>query len=259
MRAGLAAVVLAAGFGTRLRPLTDLLPKALCPVANVPLLDHALSKVTRLVGEVAVNAHAHHEQVSAHLEGGGVHLSVELPVPLGTAGALGLLREWVDGRSVLVVNADTWRSDPLDSFVEGWDGERVRLLVEETNAPSDFGTCRYVGAALMPWSAVRLLEAAPSGLYEVSWAAAERAGNLDLSLSTGDVVDCGTPLDYLRANLLANGGASVVGDGAEVQGTLVESVVWPGGFVGPGEVLTRSVRVGRDLTVPAVHRPKPAP
>jgi MurNAc alpha-1-phosphate uridylyltransferase len=46
----LCAVVLAAGYGTRLRPLTDRVPKALCPVGERPILDHALD----LVGELGL-------------------------------------------------------------------------------------------------------------------------------------------------------------------------------------------------------------
>jgi NDP-sugar pyrophosphorylase family protein len=46
----LAGVVLAAGLGTRFRPLTGLLPKALCPVANVPLVDLALERPRAVVG-----------------------------------------------------------------------------------------------------------------------------------------------------------------------------------------------------------------
>ncbi|HEU4350181.1 MAG TPA: sugar phosphate nucleotidyltransferase, partial [Actinoplanes sp.] len=51
---GVCAVILAAGEGRRLRPLTERLPKALCPVGNLPLLDHALRRVDGL--DVAVNA-----------------------------------------------------------------------------------------------------------------------------------------------------------------------------------------------------------
>ena len=58
----LVGVVLAAGEGQRLRPLTELRPKALCPINNTPLLDLAVARVRRHVAEVAVNAHhlAHH-------------------------------------------------------------------------------------------------------------------------------------------------------------------------------------------------------
>ena len=66
MADGLAGVVLAAGGGTRLRPLTRLVPKALCPIGNVPLLDRALTRLAAVPGaapgslagpdRVAVNA-----------------------------------------------------------------------------------------------------------------------------------------------------------------------------------------------------------
>ena len=59
-----AGVVLAAGAGTRLRPLTDLRPKALCPVGGRPLVDLALDRLAAEVGGLgpqwlAVNAHHH--------------------------------------------------------------------------------------------------------------------------------------------------------------------------------------------------------
>src|SRR4051795_9342462 len=105
--AGLAAVVLAAGAGERLRPLTHLRPKPLCPVANTALLDGALARVGAVVpaGAVAVNAHHHADQLRDHLaDRPDVHLSVEPDRARGTAGALGLLRSWLDGRAVVVVN-----------------------------------------------------------------------------------------------------------------------------------------------------------
>src|SRR5687767_16032024 len=94
---GVAGVVLAAGRGTRLRPLTGLRPKALCPVGNVPLVDLALERVRPAVTAVAVNLHHGRDALDAHLAG-DVHRSVEEDEPLGTAGALGQLRGWIDGR-----------------------------------------------------------------------------------------------------------------------------------------------------------------
>jgi MurNAc alpha-1-phosphate uridylyltransferase len=261
---GFAGVALAAGAGTRLRPLTFVRPKALCPVANVPLLDRALAHLREHTDRIAVNAHHHADQIAAHV-GGLVHLSIEQPEVLGTAGALGHLREWIGGRDVLLINADAYLAgqDPagrqaLAALVEGWDGERCRLLVVPTTAPGDFtldgAPVRYVGACLLPGPLVATLRATPSGLYEVLWRPELDAGRLDVVHHRGTAIDCGTPADYLRANLHASGGRAVVGSGALVEGTLRRCVVWPGAYVGPTEHLDECIRAGsRDdpLTVPA--------
>jgi NDP-sugar pyrophosphorylase family protein len=241
---GLAAVVLAAGAGTRLRPLTDLRPKALCPVVNRPLVDWALDRVTPYAGRAAVNVHHHRGQLLAHLANRSVHVSVEEPEALGTAGALGRLREWLAGDAVLLTNADAWSPEPapLASLVAGWDGQRPRLLCVRDGDRGDFGDLRYVGSALLPWSSVRELPAEPAGLYELSWARLYESGGLDLVVDRGTHVDCGTPADYLRANMIGSGGEPVVGDGAVVEGQVVRSVVWPGARVARNERLVDAIR-----------------
>ncbi len=247
MTRDLAGVVLAAGAGTRLRPLTALRPKALCPVGGVPLLDRALAGVTRATGtgpdDVAVNAHHLLEQVAAHV-GASVHLQVELPQALGTAGALGRLRGWTAGRDVLLANADAYLPSGLDDLVDGWDGERCRLLVREADGAGDFDGHDYLGACLLPWSLVSDLSDEVSGLYEVLWRGEHEAGRLDLAVTTDVAIDCGTPADYLRANLHASGGASVVGNGARVEGSVERCVVWDGAWVAPDEHLVDCVRAG---------------
>ena len=245
-----AAVVLAAGAGTRLRPLTNILPKALCPVDNVALVDLAIDRVRPLTPRIAVNVHHGRALVGAHLAG-RVHVSGEEPDVLGTAGALGQLRDWIDGRATVVVNADAWHRFDLSVLLDGWDGERVRLLAVEDAVRGDFGPLRQCGASIMPWSEVRLLPAAFAGLYEACWAPRWAEGRLELIACAGPFFDCGTPADYLAANLAASGGRSVVGEGARVEGELVRSVVWPGGVVHRGERLIDCIRAGEDVTVPA--------
>lgn len=241
-------MVLAAGAGTRLRPLTHLRPKALCPVGPAPLVDHAMERVAAVTPELAVNVHAGRDAMVDHLDG-RARLSVEAPFALGTAGALGALRDWIDGRPVLVTNADAWLPGGLGGLVAGWDGERMRLLCVDDPVRGDFGRRRYAGACLLPWSAVRDLPPEPLGLYEARWRAAFDRGALDLVDAAGPFVDCGTPADYLAANLAWSGGEPVVGDGAVVRGTLVRSVVWPGARVAEGEVLVDAVRAGAGVTV----------
>lgn len=242
--------MLAAGAGTRLRPLTYVRPKPLCPVANTPLVDHAIRRVAQHTPDIAVNVHAGRETMEQHLDG-RVHLSIEARQALGTAGGLGNLKPWLDGRDALITNADAFL-DAVDvvAFVDGWDRERVRLLVVEDAKHADFdGRYRYAGMCLMPAPAIAALDATPTGLYEMSWRAAQEDGRLDLVVHGGAFVDCGTPRDYLRANLLASGGESVVGPGALVEGVIERAVVWPGAVVYPAERLVDGIKATELLTV----------
>jgi NDP-sugar pyrophosphorylase family protein len=286
------AVVLAAGEGTRLHPLTLHVPKALCPVGNVPLLDGVL---TRLIGlglrgpdQVAVNACHHAEQIVSAVAA-RAHLSVETPPPLGTSGGVANLRDWIAGRGVLACNADALLTadDPAKvppaELVAGWHGDTVRLLVVPgtRDRPGEFGNprrWRFAGMSLLPWKVVRDLPSTPSGLVSTVWRPAEANGELELIPYRGQFIDCGTPADYLAANLLVASlfapdhrsenldGAlvdptatvrgrvskAVVGASAIIEGDLTRSVVWPAGYVGPDEHLSDAIRVGRNVTVQAV-------
>ena len=278
---GVCAVLLAAGEGLRLRPLTERCPKALCPVGNVPMLDRALDRVGGVglagPGSVAVNASYLADQVVAHT-GDRAHVSVEAGGPLGTAGALGQLREWIGGRGVLVGNSDAYLaglSEPpgLDivHLLSGWDGETVRLLGRpaEPGSKGEFGVWRFAGFSLLPWRYVRDLPARRAELVREVWRPAEAAGELRVIGFRGTYLDTGTPATYLAANLHAAGGGSlvadgatvtgkldkaVVGAGAQVHGSVTHAVVWPGGYVGPDEHLVNAVRAGRELTVSAEPR-----
>lgn len=257
----IAGVVLAAGFGSRLRPLTDVLPKPLCPVANEPLVDSAIAHVRTITGDVAVNVHHHRDRLQRHLEPLGVHLSIEDPEPLGTAGALGRLRDWIDGRPTLVHNSDAWHAaDLVHQLADGWDGERIRLLVVDPRPPmqADFadGTV-FAGVSLNPWRDIAKLEPVPTGLWEVCWRQADDEGRIERVRYDGPWFDTGTPSSYLAANLAANHGRSVVAPGATIEpgAEIVRSVVWEGATVAAGERLDEQIRIadleGRTLTVDA--------
>lgn len=245
-----AQVVLCAGAGTRLRPVTERLPKALCTVADRALVDWALDSPVATGLRRAANAHHLADQVQAHLEGRDVHVNVEQPVALGTAGALGALRAWLDGADVLVQNADAWIPDPPDDFVSGWDRTRPRLLVRRTAAAADFATFRFLGLSLLPATAVARLAAEPSGLYEVVWRAAWDAGELDLVEHDGVAFDVGTPTRLLAANLCAGAGRSFVHPTADVRAGLVSSVALPGAVVPEGPEARFLVCGPGDLRVP---------
>ncbi|MGC4852363.1 sugar phosphate nucleotidyltransferase [Micromonospora sp. DT4] len=273
------AVVLAAGEGTRLRPLTERVPKALCPVGNVPLLDRALSRLAGLgltgPARVAVNACYLADQVVAHV-GDRAHLSVEPGDPLGTAGGVANLRDWIDGRPVLVGNADAYLADPVTApgpdvaaLLDGWDRDSVRLLGQpaaDPGAPGTFAGHCFAGFSLLPWRLVRDLPVVFSDLVRAVWRPAEAAGTLDVVPYAGTFYDTGTPADYLAANLHAAAGGVLVDESATVTGSCVESVVgadarvggdvrrsviWPGATVRDGERLRDAIRFGDDGTVHA--------
>jgi mannose-1-phosphate guanylyltransferase/MurNAc alpha-1-phosphate uridylyltransferase len=269
-------VVLAAGEGQRLRPLTASVPKALCPVGNLPLLDHALRRLAGLglsgPAAVAVNAAYLAEQLVAHV-GGRAHLSVEPDGPIGTSGGIARLRPWIDGRGVLVGNADAYLHDPfrdpgkdIAALLDGWSGDTVRMLTKPC-FPGDtggFSGRRFAGFSLMPWRYVRDLAEVDSNLVRTVWRPAEAAGDLELIAYEGLYLDTGTPADYLAANLHAAAGGvladpsarvtgqadeSVLGAGALVEGTVTRCVLWPGAHVAAGESLTDAIRTASGLTV----------
>ncbi|GAA2391267.1 hypothetical protein Cme02nite_13750 [Catellatospora methionotrophica] len=269
---GVCAVVLAAGLGTRLRPLTMLRPKALVPVGNVTLLDRTLARLAEVgltgADRVAVNTHWLAGQIDEHVDG-RARLSFE-PEPLGTAGALGNLRGWIGGRAVLVLNADAYVAadapDDLAALLAGWDGDRVRMHGVKAGLPDPFHGYNFAGASLLPAADVAALADQPRELARTTWRPAEQAGRLDVVPLPGLYLDCGTPADYLAANLHAAGDrnlsgdgvrvtgqahGSVLGNGSQVDGAVRDCVLWPGAYVAPHEELYRVIRVGRDLTVPA--------
>jgi N-acetyl-alpha-D-muramate 1-phosphate uridylyltransferase len=245
MADSLAGIVLGAGAGTRLRPLTLVRPKPLCPVGDTPLVDLAIARVAPVTRDVAVNVHHGRSAMEEHLSG-RVHLSVEEPAVLGTAGALGRLRDWIAGRSVVVLNGDAWSPHDVVPLVEGWDGERIRLLVPGGGPLTPSSS---IAGALMAWSDVRDLRPEPSGLYEVLWRDADEEGRLEVVAAPEPFLDCGTPARYLEANLAASGGSNVIGRGAVVEGDVTRSVVWPGLHVRPDEVLRDAIRYADGRTV----------
>jgi mannose-1-phosphate guanylyltransferase/MurNAc alpha-1-phosphate uridylyltransferase len=275
-RVDVCAVVLAAGEGRRLRPLTATVPKALCPVGNVPLLDRALHRLAGLglsgPAAVAVNAAYLADRIVRHVDG-RAHVSVEPDGPLGTAGGIGKLRRWIDGRDVLVGNADAYLADPrrapgddLTALLDGWSGDTVRMLTlpVRPGETGGFSGRRFAGFSLLPWRYAGALGAEPGDLVRVVWRPAEAAGELELIGYGGDYIDTGTPPDYLRANLAAGpvtdasatvtGRAvdSVIGADAVVRGSVTRCVLWPDAVVAAGENLVDAIRTGTGLTVSGI-------
>ena len=173
--------------------------------------------------------------------------------------------DWIDGRDALIVNADAWSLDSLTGFLADRDRDRVSVLAHRTD---EFGPHIGVVATAIPWEFIRDLEPVPSGLYEVLWRDVHARDELDVVRSDSPFVDCGTPADYLRANMdavaIAGGSiidptatvsddsrivGSVIGAGAIVRGIVIDSVVWADQMVEAGDVLDGAIRVSPELTL----------
>jgi NDP-sugar pyrophosphorylase family protein len=105
------AMILAAGLGTRMRPLTDTLPKALVPVAGRPLIEYALRFVrSQGIEQVVINLHHLGDQIRATLGDGrayGVQITYSPEDPLlETGGGIKQAQPFLDGETFLVINSD---------------------------------------------------------------------------------------------------------------------------------------------------------
>ncbi|HJY82929.1 MAG TPA: NDP-sugar synthase [Candidatus Binatia bacterium] len=116
------AMILAAGFGTRLRPLTNTVPKALVPVAGRPLIEYGLLFLkSQGIEEVVINLHHLGEQIRAALSDGGVYglrimYSPEDPI-CDTGGGIKKAQAFLGGETFVVLNCDTILDLDLSSLL----------------------------------------------------------------------------------------------------------------------------------------------
>jgi mannose-1-phosphate guanylyltransferase len=106
------ALVLAAGRGERLRPLTDLTPKPMLDLGGRPLIHYALAMLQRAgITEIAINVHHLASQIEQGLGDGsalGIHITyAPEPVLLGTGGPLNGLRDFLSDDTFVIANSDT--------------------------------------------------------------------------------------------------------------------------------------------------------
>jgi mannose-1-phosphate guanylyltransferase len=136
------ALVLAAGFGTRLQPLTATVPKALVPIGGVPLLDSWAEALGRAgVRRCRINTHHLRERMAEHLErlnaSGPVHWEESYePELLGSAGTVTRHRDWVaDGETCLIVYADNFSTLDLRGLAAFHRSRRSPLTIALFHAP----------------------------------------------------------------------------------------------------------------------------
>lgn len=115
-------MILAAGFGTRLRPLTDNIPKPLLPIGDRPLIHYHLALLKKYgMTDIVINVHYHAEKIMQDLGDGarfGVHITYsQEPEILGTGGGIKNLQAMLGGAAFLVINADILVDIDLDLLI----------------------------------------------------------------------------------------------------------------------------------------------
>ncbi|MBJ7412250.1 MAG: nucleotidyltransferase family protein [Phenylobacterium sp.] len=130
-------MVLAAGLGTRMRPLTDSMPKALVPVAGKALIDHVLDRLRDAgVERAVVNVHHFADQMEAHLEGRRdleILISDERAALLDSGGGIRHAADKLGRDPIFVANIDSlWiegRTPALETLKQAWDPGAMDILL----------------------------------------------------------------------------------------------------------------------------------
>ena len=152
------ALVFAAGMGTRLKPLTDTMPKALVPVLGKPLLAHVIEKLrSEGFDDITVNVHHFADQIQKYLSdndfGLPIHISDERDLLRETGGGVRHARPFLEGSPFLVHNVDIISNIDLGIFAVS-----VREDALSTIVVSDRKTKRYFlfdeGMRLVGWTNV---------------------------------------------------------------------------------------------------------
>jgi MurNAc alpha-1-phosphate uridylyltransferase len=218
-------MVMAAGLGKRMRPLTATKPKPLIEVGGKPLLDHVLERLrTAGVKRVVVNVHYLADAVEAHLasrkHGLDVVISDERGLLMETGGGLVQAEKLIDSDPFLSVNSDNlWVDGPADTLkllASHWDDTKMDALLllvplaraENHNGMGDFHMDRtgrlrrrdrshvapfvFTGVQMV---SKRLLRNAPEGPFSTNilWDRAIEEGRCFGAVHQGLWFDVGTP------------------------------------------------------------------
>lgn len=225
------AFLLAAGLGTRLRPLTLFRPKPLVPICGVPMLDYAAALLqAHGIGSAVVNAHWLPEQVQAWADAHpmDVHVSTELPDVLGTGGGLKAAAPHLAERFV-IVNGDILCDVDVTALLAALDHAHAAMALRPLGPTDRYGVVSsdgdgvvdLVGLATRPavgeedrsthFTGVHAmrretLDRVPDGfacIVRTAYTELVPLGHVAARRHTGTWFDVGTPQAYLAANLAA--------------------------------------------------------
>ena len=290
------AMVMAAGLGTRLRPLTYEVPKPMVPVANRPVIEHILRLLRRHgFAEVIANLHWFPETIRGHL-GDGSALGIELGYSfeetlLGTAGGVRNVRDFLtaDGGPFLVMAGDALSDIDLSAFAVAHreSGGMATLATKRVANTSEYGVIvtdserRVVGFQEKPDPAEALSDLANCMIYVLEPEVFDHfpdkpdpdfaldvfpallAADVPFHVHVADAYwnDVGSPDEYLQGNLDAvTGAVEVEVEGETIEGaTEEEPAEQSGGWTLSGQALVAQgaeIGEGARLDGPLVIGPR---
>ncbi|ABL64271.1 sugar phosphate nucleotidyltransferase [Chlorobium phaeobacteroides] len=223
------AFVLAAGFGTRLRPFTHRIPKPLIPVLNLPALLYTFALLKDAgITDIICNIHHHADDVresvaSFGIEGLAISFSEETTI-LGTGGGLKKCEQLFDDEDFLLINSDIITDIDFSAFIrhhklsglpgtlalyETPEAMAIGCIGIENGQVKDFRNMRntglkssliYTGTALLSPKIFRYLNEDFSSIVDTGFTGLIDHGGLGAFRHSGSWMDIGTPEDYLDAN-----------------------------------------------------------
>ena len=264
-------LILAGGFGTRLRPLTYTRAKQLIPIANKPIIFYGIESLVKagikelgiVVGDTA--------QDVKDVVGNGKHWSIDITyitqeAPLGLAHAIKISKDFLGEESFIMYLGDNILKDGIDDFVRQFQGNKPNalILLTEVPNPQEFGVAviddegsvkkliekpkeppsnlALVGVYLFDKEIFRAIEhIKPSGRNEleitdaIQWLL-DNNFKVESHIVEGWWKDTGKPDDIIEANLLVLEGIE-----ASNRGTQVDSTIHGRVKIEEGSVIEKSV------------------
>jgi UDP-N-acetylglucosamine diphosphorylase / glucose-1-phosphate thymidylyltransferase / UDP-N-acetylgalactosamine diphosphorylase / glucosamine-1-phosphate N-acetyltransferase / galactosamine-1-phosphate N-acetyltransferase len=261
------AIILAAGEGVRVRPLTRSRPKAMIPVANRPIIEYVIDALLKNgIRDIVVVVGYRKEQVTRFLNGLGVPIDVVIQEKqLGTAHALQCAESKIKGDFLVL---------PGDNYIDPQSIARIKnipnaILVKEHPNPSNFGVVLLDNGLVT--DIVEKPEHSPSfmvstGIYSLKKSFFSRIRGNDITDAISDMIHTGEQIhavpaddwqdaifawDLLKMNRRLLKNLSMAREGTVSRQTIIQGPVsiGKGTTIGPNTVITGPVVIGNDCMI----------
>ena len=271
------AFILAAGFGSRLQPITSFTPKPLIPVLNLPSICYTLALLKETgINTVICNVHYHAERIRRFFSennnfGMTIHISEETSI-LGTGGGLKRCESMLGNENFLLINSDIIVNADLTSLIEhhrhsGHSGTLMLFETPEAKTIGDIGIHGgkvldfrnmlhtdlrseyiYAGAAVLNPSIFRYLSTGFSSIVDTGFTGLVTHESLGYFRHEGFWQDIGTPQSFWQANIVNREHIQRLGKRTNRQIGLAPHMLSPHAVIADDTTVHTSV-IGRDCRI----------